>query len=155
MSLREARKLTEPAFIKPPNEKIFPARVYLSLELPSGYDEDSPVLVAEVVGWEKEFRCFVLDRQPRTMSVYSRQGVLQREQDFAASKFELDEAETFVRTVLADARVDLPRTAVLDVGVITNRGWAVVEQNAAWGSGIYGCDPKQVLEVLRNAAVPA
>lgn len=35
------------------------------------------------------------------------------------------------------------------------RGWAVVEQNAAWGSGIYGCDPEEVLEVLRFAAIPA
>jgi hypothetical protein len=43
---------------------------------------------------------------------------------------------------------------VLDVGIITNRGWAVIEQNAAWGSGIYGCDPVQVLEVIRHAANP-
>jgi hypothetical protein len=38
------------------------------------------------------------------------------------------------------------------VGVIASRGWAVVEQNAAWGSGIYGCDPAAVLAVLRHAA---
>lgn len=55
-----------------------------------------------------------------------------------------------LRTIL-----DLPRAAVIDVGVIAGRGWAVVEQNAAWGSGIYGCDPQQVLEVLRHAATPA
>ena len=39
-----------------------------------------------------------------------------------------------------------------DVRIIEDRGWAVVEQNAAWGSGIYGCDPEQVLEVLRVAS---
>jgi hypothetical protein len=150
-----ARLLTEPAFIKPPNDKSFLASVCTGPELPHGYDEDSPVLVAEVVTWEKEFRCFVLDRQPRTLSVYLRGGELQREQGFAASEAELAEAESFVRTVLGDARVDLPRAAVLDVGVIAGRGWAVVEQNAAWGSGLYGCDPGQVLEVLRHAAVPA
>jgi hypothetical protein len=59
-----------------------------------------------------------------------------------------------VHTLLADPRVELPRTAVLDVGIIADRGWAVVEQNAAWGSGIYGCDPVRVLEVLQYAAVP-
>jgi hypothetical protein len=59
--------------------------------------------------------------------------------------------ESFVRAVLADGRVDLPRTAVLDVGVISGRGWAVIEQKAAWGSGLHGCDPVQVLEVLRHA----
>ena len=43
----------------------------------------------------------------------------------------------------------------LHVGVIAGRGWAVIEQNSAWGSGIYGCDPEQVLQVLRFAAVRA
>jgi|SRR5579884_307139 len=154
-TLREARSLTAPAFVKPPNDKSFPARVYVGSELPEGYDEDTPVLVAEVVNWEKEFRCFVLDREPRTLSVYLRGGEPQREQGFAASDAELAEADAFVRAVLSDMQVDLPRAAVLDVGVIAGRGWAVVEQNAAWGSGLYGCDPVQVLEVLRHAAVPA
>ncbi|QEL13243.1 ATP-grasp domain-containing protein [Limnoglobus roseus] len=153
-TLRAARQLSEPAFVKPPNDKSFPARVYLGTELPEGYDEGSPVLVSEVVVWEKEFRCFVLDRQLRTMSVYLRGGELQRESQFAATDAELAEAGAFVKTVLEDQRVELCRTAVLDIGVIADRGWAVVEQNAAWGSGLYGCDPIQVLEVLRYAAVP-
>lgn len=153
MRLREARQLTDLAFIKPPNDKSFPARVYAGSELPVGYDEESPVLVAEVVRWEVEFRCFVLDRQPKTISVYLRNGELQRDQGFAASMTELAEAESVVRAILADSRVDLPRAAVLDVGIIAGRGWAVVEQNAAWGSGIYGCDPVHVLEVLRHASI--
>jgi hypothetical protein len=154
--LRSARQLTEPAFIKPPNDKSFPARVYVGAELPreelhEGYDENSPVLVAEIVSWDIEFRCFVLDREPQALSVYLRDGQLQREHGFAASDSERREAEEFVRAVLADERVDLPRAVVLDVGVIRGRGWAVVELNAAWGSGIYGCDPARVLEVLRFA----
>jgi hypothetical protein len=154
-TLRAARSLPGPVFIKPPNDKSFPARVYTGADLPDGYDEDSPVLVAEVVVWETEFRCFVLDREPRALSVYLRGGELQREYGFVATPGELGEADAFVRAVLADPRVDLPRAAVLDVGVIKGRGWAVVEQNAAWGAGIYGCDPVAVLEVLRHAAVPA
>ena len=153
MSLRDARQLAEPLFIKPPNDKSFPAQIYTGAELPTdGYEETSPVLVAEVVDWEKEFRCFVLDRQPRALSVYLRSGELQRQHGFAASTVELAEAEAFLCTVLADRRVDLPRAAVLDVGVIAGRGWAVIEQNAAWGSGIYGCDPASVLDVIRHAA---
>lgn len=150
----EARKLTTPAFIKPPNSKSFPARVYTGAGLPDGYADDSPVLVQEVVTWEKEFRCFVLDRQLRTFSVYLRSGELQRANDYAMTDDEAAEVRAFVNRVLADGRVDLPRTAVLDVGVIAGRGWAVVEQNAAWGSGLYGCDPAEVLAVLRRSAVP-
>ncbi|MBN9522734.1 ATP-grasp domain-containing protein [bacterium] len=63
------------------------------------------------------------------------------------------EAEAFLSTVLANDRVELPRTAVLDIGVIAGRGWAVVEQKSAWGAGIYGCDPAQMLEVIWHAAV--
>jgi hypothetical protein len=154
-TLRAARSLTAPAFIKPPNDKSFPARVCTGAELPDGYEEDAPALVAEVVVWEQEFRCFVLERRLRTLSLYLRGGELQRHRGFAASEAEQGEAESFIQTVLADRRVELPRAAVLDVGVIARRGWAVVEQNAAWGSGIYGCDPGAVLEVLRHAAVPA
>lgn len=43
-------------------------------------------------------------------------------------------------------------TAVVDVGIIQDRGWAVVEQNAACCSGIYGCDPEEVLEVVRYSS---
>lgn len=150
----EARQLTTSAFIKPPNRKSFPARVYTGAKLPDGYPDDSPVLMQEVVNWEKEFRCFVLDRQLRAFSVYLRNDELQKTNDYAMSEDETTEVTAFVNRVLTDERVDLPRTAVLDVGVIAGRGWAVVEQNSAWGSGLYGCDPAEVLEVLRHAAVP-
>jgi hypothetical protein len=151
-TLGAARALSAPAFTKPPNDKSFPARVYQPGELPHEYPDDTPVLVAEVVRWECEFRCFVLDRTLRAASIYLRDGQLQREQGFAAPEEELAAMETFVAQVLADPRVLLPQAIVLDVGVIAERGWAVVECNAAWGAGIYGCDPEAVLEVLRHAA---
>lgn len=151
-TLGEARELTEPAFIKPPNDKSFAARGHeTGATLPEG-DGAEPVLIAEVVRWRSEFRCFVLDRELRTHSIYLRDGELQREQGYRASEAERAEAAGFVRELLADPAVPLGRTAVLDVGVIEGRGWAVVEQNAAWGAGIYGCDPTEVLAVLRHAA---
>lgn len=45
------------------------------------------------------------------------------------------------------------RAIVVDVGEIFGRGWAVIEANAAWGSGIYGCDPGRVLDVIRHATL--
>ena len=153
ISLTEARKLTQPHFIKPPNDKSFPAGVYIGSGLPEGYNEHSPVLVAEVVCWSVEFRCFILDRRIRTISVYLRNGELQRASGFLSSALETKEAQDFLELLLADDRVNLPRATGVDVGVIAERGWAVVEQNAAWASGIYGCDPVSVLEVLRHAAV--
>lgn len=154
-TLKEAKSSGVTAFIKPPNDKVFPAKVYRGCDLPDWYGEDSPLLVAEVVHWEKEFRCFVLDRQVRAMSIYLREGVLQKDAGFACSEGEQADAAQFAQSLLRDPRVDLPRATVLDIGFIAGRGWAAVEQNAAWGSGIYGCDPHAVLEVIRHAVVPA
>lgn len=78
---------------------------------------------------------------------------MQRDNHFAHSPEEEAALVEFVGEILADETIDLPQAAVVDVGVICDLSWAVVEQNAAWGAGIYGCEPTQVLEVLRYAAV--
>src|SRR5688572_28023698 len=135
-SLGVARGLL-PAFVKPPNDKSFSARVNALCVMPEHIDDDMPVLVAEPVVWEREYRCFVLDRQVRTCSVYLSRGELQRAHDFAASAEELSEIEQLADSVQGDARIALPCACVLDTGVIADRGWAVVKINAAWGAGIY------------------
>lgn len=152
-TLGEARRLEQSAFVKPPNDKSFPAEIYIGPELPNDFPEDAPVLVAEVVEWELEFRCFILDRALATFSIYLRNGELQEQCDFGCAEEEEAELRSFLAPLLADARVDLLKASVLDVGVIRGRGWAVVEQNAAWGAGLYGCDPEQVLHVIRAATV--
>jgi hypothetical protein len=34
----------------------------------------------------------------------------------------------------------VPSPCVIDVGLTRNRGWLVIEANAAWGAGLNGCD---------------
>jgi hypothetical protein len=148
-TLADAKTCPEPRFVKPPNDKSFQAGVYRGHELPTEYDPSMPVLVADVVHWETEFRCFVLDRRVMTHSIYARDGVPQRDADYAMTENEAEQSAEFAQRVLDDSRVQLPRAAVIDVGIIRNRGWAVVEQNAPWGAGIYACDPDKVLDVLR------
>lgn len=152
ITLGSARRLAEPSFVKPPNDKSFPAEVYASgADLPLEFEDGLPVLVAEPVKFEAEYRCFVLDRQVRTSSPYLRGGRLSKLDEFEAPAEEWNAALAFASGVLADAAVEIPEAIVLDVGVIADRGWAVVELNAAWGSGIYGCDPEEVLRVLQRA----
>jgi hypothetical protein len=150
-TLGEARTNPNPRFVKPPNDKSFTAGVYRGDDLPKEFPDEMPVLVAEVVKWQKEFRCFILDRQLQTFSIYLRDGALQKENGFASTDEEDAEVTAFVNRVFADPRVELPKAVVMDVGVIEGRGWAVVELNAAWASGLYGCDEAKVLEVLRHA----
>lgn len=154
-NLDKARHSDHAAFIKPPNDKSFPARVYAAADLPIDYPDETLVLVAEIVQWDKEFRCFILNRSLKTFSIYLRNGELQSENDFAHTYEEDCEVQAFIETVLSDERVELPQATVIDIGVVHKRGWAVVEQNAAWGAGLYGCDPIQVLEVLRYSVVAA
>jgi hypothetical protein len=154
LELRDAVAIREPAFIKPPNDKSFKARVYQSgAELPTEYDQEMYVLVAEPVQWENEYRCFLLDRKVKAISPYLRSGELAELHDFQATSEELAQASAFAELVGADSAVKLPRAVALDVGCIGGRGWAVVEANGAWGSGIYGCDADAVLDVIRHAVV--
>ncbi len=152
-TLGVARQNAAPAFVKPPNDKSFPAGIYRGSELSAEYPDDAPVLVSDVVQWEKEYRCFILDRTLRTYSLYSRFGDLQRENEFASTIEEDQQMEAFLAPMLLDSRVDLPVATVIDVGLIKGAGWACVEQNAAWGAGIYGCNPASVLEVVQRAAI--
>lgn len=155
-TLRFARERREPTFIKPPNDKSFKAKVYSSgSELPAEYDPEMAVLLAEPVAWEDEFRCFVLNGVVQTVSPYLRSGKLAETDDFAATDEELVPAIEFAAQVAADAEAALPAAVALDVGRIRRRGWAVVEGNGAWGSGIYGCDPDAVLDVIRHAVLRA
>lgn len=151
MSIGEARKIDHPIFVKPPNEKSIKAQVFVSGAHLTEYREHDVVfnvLVSEPVKWIKEFRCFAVDGKVATTSIYLRNGELQRQHDFYASEQELIEAKDFAQSVLDNTIT--PNPIVIDVGVIEDKGWAVVEINAAWGSGIYGCDPKQVLRVLER-----
>jgi len=158
MTLGEARKRSERAFVKPAYDKSFDAAVYDSgVALPVGevFPDAMPVLVAEPVVWGIEFRCFVLDGKIASLSPYSRNGELVQDEDgrWRASDDESDGAFAFVDRVLNDRHVDLPPAFVMDVGTIEGRGWGLVEANPAWASGIYGCDAAAVLPVLKRACV--
>jgi hypothetical protein len=57
--------------------------------------------------------------------------------------------------LLATRSPALPPALVVDVGLIEGRGWAVVEFNLAWCSGLLGADPAAVLGVLERACQDA
>ena len=41
--------------------------------------------------------------------------------------------------------------SVIDVGIIPKLGWAIIESNQAWASGIYGCEPTEALKVMAES----
>lgn len=154
LAAAEARTLPGPVFLKPPNYKAFPARVYASAaELPEMPAED-PVLASEPVEWIAEFRFFIRDRRVRAWSPYWLHGALaRRDEEWVVEPDLAAMSRALVDRLLSDLSLDLPVSFVLDAGVIRGRGPAIIEANLASGAGIYGCEPRDVLEVLRAATV--
>lgn len=157
-SLADARALAGPVFVKPVDEKWFPARVYAdpAAEIDPQIAGDLPVLVAEPVRFGLEVRAFVRAREVVALSAYVRDGRLARD-EHGAWPLTADEeaaARACLARVLADPDIALPPALVIDVGDIVGRGWAVVEANPAWASGLCGADPRAVLPALRAACLP-
>ena len=159
-TLGEARQNGERAFVKPADEKGFDATVSDSgakLPGPDLYPDHLPVLIQEVVHWQTEFRCFVLGTKVLTAAPYWLHGKPAQDPDgqWLSDVPELLEAIAFAEQVLSDSGLLHPNAFVLDVGQIADRGWAVIEANAATSSGLYGCDPSEALKVIRASVRPA
>jgi len=161
MTLAEALRIAEPRFVKSGRDKPFLAGIYeMATQPPPGCGDlpgDLPVLVAEPVRWELEFRAFVRHRRLVALSPYLRAGELVEDEqgEWVATGEEWQAARDYYARILADPELELPPAIVLDVGIIAGRGWSVIEANGAWGAGLYGCDPAAVLSVIRHAAPPA
>jgi hypothetical protein len=159
-TVADARRLTGPAFVKPADaaNKCFDSGVYAggwAIPERRGFPDSTPVLIAECVAWEVEYRCFVLEGTVTTFAPYARAGHWVRSRDvrWIIPAAEADQVTRFCRSLAGDGKVSLPPAFTLDVGRIEGLGWAVIEANPAWSSGLYGCDPTRVLSVLRRACV--
>ncbi|MFJ5551161.1 ATP-grasp domain-containing protein [Streptomyces sp. NPDC093225] len=160
-TLGEARRLTRPAFVKPPTDKSFPAAVYASgRHLPTRPElsADVPVQISDVVTWATEFRLYVLDGEVRTGSQYATFGRLHAE-PLDGHRHE-DAALAFADDFLATCGDGLPSAVVVDIGLVSapEHGaadrWAVVEANMAWFSNSYAADPDRALDVVLRSAGP-
>jgi protein-tyrosine phosphatase len=156
---RDLSRLKGPTFIKPadPLERCFDAGVYSDsrdIRAPRGIDPSLPVLVAEPVDFLAEFRCFVRDGSVVATSPYLSFGrPVWRAWGQGGEKAAPSMEATVVCWRLLDAKsLALPPAFVVDVGLIEGRGWAVVEFNPAWCSGLLGADPGAVLGVLERAS---
>lgn len=155
--LKDATEIPKTCFIKPALGKSFDAavRTGVSLIAPTSHLPPSLLVhVSEAVEWEAEYRCFARCNEVLTLSPYRRGDVTfsSYASPLKGPRDEMEAASKFAQSVLNS--VPCPRAFVLDVGLIKGRGWAVVEPNECWGSGIYGCAPAKVLEVLLAATVP-
>lgn len=156
-NLNDVENITKASFIKPAEEKCFTAKVYQSGKQVSKslLPPETPILVSETVNWKIEFRCFISNCNIKTISSYWCNGESTEQTDgsWKGTIKEYKEATDFCNRVINDSRVKIPNAVVIDVGKIEDRGWAVVEANSAYGSGLYGCDPIKAIEVIKKANI--
>jgi hypothetical protein len=123
--------------------KQFRGAVYASrAELISeceGLAPETPVFASEVVLITAEARAFVLGGRVLDASTY---------EGMANAK----DALNFVGALARE--MSLPPVVVVDVGLVNDLGWLVIEFNAAWGAGLNGCDPDMVLPAIVAASEP-
>lgn len=148
MSLKRAvAEITQRAFIKPANDKMFPAQVYESgAHIPVRYvDPECPILVSDIVSFDAEVRCYVLDRKIVTASTYHK-----------AAGLNLDTTKggvAWLNLLLQDKTIPMPSGLVIDVGLVFRRGWVVIEANQAYASGIYEeADGLAILDLVARTA---
>lgn len=157
-TVRDLSRLKASAFIKPadPLDKAFDAGISANvreIRILKDVDGSTPILVAEPVQWLAEYRCFILEKKVATMSPYLSFGrpVWRPYGQGGEEARECSHVRAFCERMFSQSRLALPPAFVMDVGLIEDRGWAVVEFNPVWCSGLLGANPRHVLDVLQRA----
>ncbi len=143
-------------FIKPVDFKFFPAGVYENVQQIQGFnaiDSNIEVFVSDVVHFTIEVRCFVMDRKVQTWSTYVYNDQIQLKDQMSPKEENM--MLQFTNDFLSDASIKIPDAVVIDVGFIPEKGWALIEVNPVWSSGVYACNPKKVIEtIVRSCKKP-
>ena len=154
-TLAELKHVSGPVFVKPadPILKSFDAGVYRSVSdiAPRRpIDSRTPLLVSEAVEWTSEFRCFLRQGRVEAWSPYLSFG---RPVWKPGSAGALPPSLAGFCQRLVEGMGPKPPAFVVDVGVLEDGRWAVVEFNPAWCSGILGADVEGVLRVVERSAL--
>lgn len=142
--IKESSKITFPKFIKSVTPKLFEAAIFQSKdslkEKIEGIDVSEQLICSDIIHVDKEVRSFILNREIKDLAFYEGSG-------------EIDEAKGFIKDFLANCKLSLPKTFVLDIGFNEKDRWFVVEFNSSWGAGLNFCQPEKVIDCIREAAI--
>jgi hypothetical protein len=147
--------LRYPRFVKPADDKAFPAAVYAdadAIPFSASIDPEVAILHSDPVQFESEYRCFVVHGRAVAHSLYSVNGALVEtpgEPEAIAAAVAVAEAAAAAGAAMT------PPGVVIDVGRTADGAYVVIEANPAFGSGMYRADPAGVLAVLSAICRPA
>lgn len=148
--------LEKRCFIKPAHEKFFEARIYEIGESINGSALDNDfIYVSETMDFIDEVRCFVLNGDVLTSSLYRINKISYQDVDLAPEQINFDDKikDTSIEKYVKDIykKCDLPAGVVMDFGLLNNSDWALIEFNEAWASGLYYCNPEKCFDVIVNS----
>src|SRR4029453_15325764 len=108
---------------------------------------------AEPVEWLAEYRCFVREGEVVASSPYLSFGrpVWRPWGQGGEKAVPSKDALAVCSRLLAAGSPALPPALGGEWGLVEGGGWAVVEFNPAWCSGLLGADPASVLSVLERS----
>jgi hypothetical protein len=154
-SLGEARKRKGRWLIRPLDRKLFPKRVHHDGNtLPSSRSlpDSTPLLMAEVVEFDWEYRFFIFDGSIGSYSPVRRGSFGAREGDRWLFEEPRDsEAQACVSDLLLEASRLLPAAMVVDLGYREGQ-WSVVDVVCPAEAALYGCSEDKVLPVIRRSS---
>jgi hypothetical protein len=142
-----------PWFIKPAQDKIFEATVFNSIdeyELNCGHPLDTKIIISEPRQFTQEWRFWIGDRKIKGFSLYAIDGKGFKNQ-WQWEPHEQLAPIAFMEKILDCKAIGLLPSQVVDIG-LTKDGWAIVETNEAYASGIYGAAAWAVLNTLECTA---
>lgn len=147
LPLKALEKISFPSFIKPPDDKLFPAKIYQSpqeiLEQ-KHIDKEQYILTSQPVSFIKEFRLHILQNEILGCSRYAVDGKL----DITCQDKDIKNAIDFTQSLIQNLSHTLPPVIVIDVGLLNTKQWAVIEANPCFGSGLYANPPYAILTML-------
>lgn len=132
-------------FVKCTDNKWFSAEIFEPYEkLPiDNIDKDLLICVQDVIDFQFEYRCFILNRQLMDISIYPQ----------THTPHPQTEAIEYISKVLEDEKVVIPASLVIDVGLTDKGQWLIVEANPSFASGMYDCDAQKVFETIIAACI--
>lgn len=155
INLDELQFNNTPLFIKPadPLNKAFDVGIYSypgQIRHVDFLPSNTLILVSEPVEWLSEFRIFCRNREVAAVSPYLSFGRPNWKPFHGRRRCDVKDSRIheFARSFLREYEGLLPPAFVMDVGLIENAGWAIVEFNPIWCAGILGADPRIILDLL-------
>ncbi len=149
MPLQQAMNLSEVKFIKPADDKVFPAKIYHSKidSLHPTIPLTTPALVSDIVNFVSEYRCFVTSNEVITCCCYLMNEKINQPENWEKGS---KKVQAYLQNLL-DQKVITTEPAVIDLGYLDNGELVIIESNPAWASGLYGCNSIGVLKVLEKS----